>query len=294
MLISNHDIWILLIAALTAVSCALLGVFLTLRRMAMLGDAISHSVLLSLALGFLITGTRDLWIMWPSAILIGLLTAFLVQFLGQRGQVSEDSAIGIGFTSFFALGVILISSFAGQVDLDQECILYGEIALAPFDTITFAGQEIGPRAFWNLLGVLSLVLMFSIGGFRQMRCICFDPLLAQAIGLRLTWWHYGFMALVSVLVVSAFESVGTILVIGMLVIPANFAYLISKSLRIMLFLAPIFSITACLLGYLVARAWDLSISASIVSVMGCLFVITWLLVLLLRKCSKESSLIGNS
>ena len=278
-----HDWWVIAIGGLVAVSCSLLGVFLILRRMAMLGDAVSHSVLLSLALAFLLTGSRSLHVMWPSAIIVGLLTAYIVQYLAQRGRATEDAAIGIGFTTFFALGVILISTFASDVDLDQECVLYGELALAPFDRLRLGAFDLGPRAFVNLSAVFFLIVLFLIFGLRRMRCICFDPLLAFTQGIAVNRWHYLFMSLVSILVVSAFESVGAILVIGLLVIPPNFAYLFCRSVTGMLLLAPMFALSSCVLGYQFAKVLDLSISAAIVSVMGLLFVLCWFILLIWRR-----------
>jgi manganese/zinc/iron transport system permease protein len=286
--LSVHDWWVLLIGILVAISCSILGVFLILRRMAMLGDAVSHSVLLSLALAFLLTGSRSLQVMWPAAVLVGLLTAFIVQYLAQRGRATEDAAIGIGFTTFFALGVVLISTFAANVDLDQECVLYGELALAPFDRFKVGLLDLGPRAFVNLSAVFVLILLFLLFGLRRMRCICFDPLLAFSQGIKVNRWHYVFMSLVSILVVSAFESVGAILVIGLLVIPANFAYLFSRSLTEMLVIAPFFAIFSVVLGYFSAEAYDLSISAAIVSVMGGVFVCFWWLMLVLRSFQPQA------
>jgi len=125
------EFWVVLTGILAASGCGLVGSFLVLRQNAMLGDAISHAVLPGLALGFLITSSRGVVPMIIGAGLMGLLTAFLTEFLSRSGRLYRDSSLGIVFTALFSVGVILIAGFAGQVDLDQECVLYGEIAYTP-------------------------------------------------------------------------------------------------------------------------------------------------------------------
>ena len=141
------DIWILATASLVAISCSMVGVFLILRRMSLLGDAISHSVLLGIVLAYLITDSRSIIAMFIGATIIGLVTAWLSNSLHKLGKLQTDASIGIVFTWFFAMGVILVTLYAGKVDIDQECVLYGEIAFAPFDTIIFGGNDIGPEHF---------------------------------------------------------------------------------------------------------------------------------------------------
>jgi manganese/zinc/iron transport system permease protein len=139
------DTWIVVAGALTAASCALLGCFLLVRRMSMMGDAISHSVLPGLAAAFLITGSRDSLPMLAGAVIVGLLTAGLTQGLSRFGDVEESAAMGVVFTSFFALGLVLIVRAADTVDLDPGCVLYGAIELSPLDTVSSRGLVDSPR-----------------------------------------------------------------------------------------------------------------------------------------------------
>ena len=139
--------WIVLTGALVAGSAALLGSFLVLRKMAMLGDAISHAVLPGVVVAFLISGSRGSLFMFFGAVAMGLLTAFLVQILSRKG-VRTDAAMGVSFTSLFALGVLLVSLYGGNVDLDLDCVLYGEIAYTPFDSLVLGGMDLGPRPVW--------------------------------------------------------------------------------------------------------------------------------------------------
>lgn len=275
-----NDIWIIATAALVAASCALVGVFLILRRQALLGDAISHSVLLGIVLAYLITDSRALPIMLGGAVIIGLLTAWLSDSLHRIGKIQSDASIGIIFTLFFAIGVILVSLYAGQIDLDQECVLYGEIAFVPFDTIYIGnlesadGFDIGPRAFWGIGIVFIIVLSSIIISFNRLKTIAFHPSLALSLGINVIFWHYFLMTLVSMTTVASFDAVGAILVVALLVIPASSAYLVARSLKGMLWMAVGYSQLAVLMGYGLALWLDSSISASIAVCAGLLLFVT--------------------
>ena len=273
-----NDIWIIATASLVAAASALVGVFLILRKQALIGDAISHSVLLGIVLAFLLTDSRSLPVMLTGAVLIGLLTAWLSDTLHRVGKLQSDASIGIVFTLFFAIGVILVSLYAGQIDLDQECVLYGEIAFVPFDTIYIGGLEsgtdIGPRAFWAIGIVFVIVLVSIILGFKRLETIAFHPNLALSLGINVVFWHYFLMTLVSMTTVASFDAVGAILVVALLVIPASSAYLLAKSLKAMLWIAVGYSQAAVIIGYSLAFSLDSSISASIAVSAGVLLFIT--------------------
>ncbi|WP_319557404.1 metal ABC transporter permease [Thiomicrorhabdus sp.] len=273
-----NDLWILATASLVAAACSMVGVFLILRRQALLGDAISHSVLLGIVLAYLLSGSRDLFVMLFGAVAIGLVTAWLSDTLHRFGRIQADASIGIIFTLFFALGVILVSLFAGQIDLDQECVLYGEIAFVPFDTIYLGGMEngveIGPRAFWTILVVFAIVLISILLAFQRLQTVSFHPSLAASLGINILFWHYFLMTLVSMTTVASFDAVGAILVVALLVIPASSAYLLAKSLKGMLWIAFAYSQVAVVVGYAVSYQLDSSISASIAVAAGILLALT--------------------
>lgn len=273
-----NDLWILATASLVAISCALVGVFLILRRQALMGDAISHSVLLGIVLAFLISESRSLPIMLAGAVVIGLITAWLSDTLHKVGKLQSDASIGIVFTLFFALGVILISLYAGQIDLDQECVLYGEIAFVPFDTIIWGsseqGVDIGPRAFWMISVVFVIVLASILVAFNRLQTVAFHPSLALSLGINVVFWHYFLMTLVSLTTVASFDAVGAILVVALLVIPASSAYLVASTLKSMLWLAVLYAQSAVLIGYALAYALDSAISASIAVTSGVLLGLT--------------------
>ncbi|MBD3612314.1 MAG: metal ABC transporter permease [Hydrogenovibrio crunogenus] len=268
------DVWILATASLVAISCAMVGVFLVLRRMSLLGDAISHSVLLGIVLAYLIAGSRSVVAMMVGATLIGLLTAWLSNALHRVSKLQTDASIGIIFTWFFALGVILISIYAGQVDLDQECVLDGEIAFVPFDTVIWGGQELGPRALWIIGGVFLVNLFLIILAFERFKLVAFHPALALSLGVSVSFWHYLLMTMVSLTTVASFDAVGAILVVALLVIPASSAYLLASSLKSMLWIAAGYAQASVLLGYAVAVWLDSSIAASIAVMAGVLLMVT--------------------
>ncbi len=265
------DFWILLTASLVSVCCGIVGVFLVLRKMAMIGDAISHSVMPGIVIAFLLSGSRDSLLMMFAALVFGLIATFLIGLLQQTG-VQADASIGVVFTSLFAVGVILVSLFARQVHLDQDAILYGEIAFVHWNVWEWNGIDMGPKAVW-LLGVTAAVIAAVIGLFyKQFKLCAFDPALAAAIGIPTALFHYLLMGLVSMATVSSFESVGAILVVGMLIIPASTAYLLTDRLGVMIGLSVASGIAASLLGYGAAVVLDASIAGCIVTASGLLFV----------------------
>lgn len=263
--------WIILIGALVGGSCALVGCFLVLRRQAMMGDAISHAVLPGIVLAFMLTGSRNTLPMLIGAGAFGLFTAFLTGVLERHGKLQPDASLGVTFTWLFALGVILVSAYAGHVDLDAECVLYGEIEYTPLYTWQFGGYDLGPRAAW-ILGAVALANVLFVGlGYKQLKLCAFDASLATAVGINVALWHYLLMTFVSLTTVAAFESVGAILVVALLIVPANTAYLLTDRLSHMLVIAVLVGIGSSVGGYWLARSIDGSTSAAIAVVAGLLF-----------------------
>jgi len=263
---------ILLVGSCVAASCALIGSFLVLRKMALLGDAISHAVLPGIVIAFLITGDRAALPMVLGAGALGVITVMLVELFNRSRRLKEDASIGVVFPALFSLGVILISRYAAQVDLDLDCVLYGEIAYAPWDTLTLGGTDLGPKALWVNGSVLLLVLLFVLIFFKELKISTFDAGLAASLGFSPVLIHYLLMSMVSVTVVGAFESVGAILVVAMLVVPPATAYLLTDRLGTMLGLAVGVGVASALGGYGLARAWDASIAGAMAMVAGLLFL----------------------
>ncbi len=242
------DTWIVGTGMLSAMSCALLGNFLVLRRMSMMGDAISHAVLPGLAVAFLITGSRDSVTMLVGAVLVGIATAFLIQGVTKLGGLDKGASMGVIFTTLFALGLILIRQAADHVDLDPGCVLYGAIELTPLDVYEIAGWEVPRAAATN--GVMLLVNLVFVGLlYKELKITSFDPDLATTMGINAGFMHYLLMSLVAATTIAAFESVGSILVIAMLIVPGACAHLLTDRLPAMIALSLLVAATSAVLGH---------------------------------------------
>ncbi len=271
------DFWIILSGSLVAVCCSLLGCYLILRKMAMVSDAISHSILPGIVFAFLLTGTRDTLTMLIGAGALGLFTTFLIEFFHQKIKLQTDASIGVTFTSLFALGVIYIAAYAGQIDLDQDCVLYGEIAYVPID-VWIVGDNIslGPRVVWVMSFVLILVLFFIVFSYKELKITTFDPAFAAACGMNVALWHYLLMGAVSLTTVAAFEAVGAILVVGFLIVPPATAYLLTQNLQKMLILSSLIGILTAVMGYYLAVWLDGSIAGAMATVAGIFFLVVFI------------------
>lgn len=278
------DFWIILTGSLVAINCGLLGNFLVLRQMSMIGDAISHAVLPGIVIAYLWTSSRDTGIMLIGASLTGLCATFLIEFIHRKIKLQSDAAIGVVFTFMFAIGIILISAFANQVDIDQECVLYGEIAYVPIDTINIGGTiNIGPKAVYLQSLNLLFVLLFIILGYKNLKITSFDPNFARSIGIPTALWQYLLMGLVSFTTVNSFETVGAILVVGFIIGPPSIAYLWTQSLEKMLWCTALIGIVIAISGYYLAYLLNASITGAMSTVMGILFASTVLYIRLIRN-----------
>jgi len=272
----DAQIEIQLIAVIVAIACAIPGVFLVLRKMALISDAISHSILPGIVIGFFIT--EDLnspWLILLAA-LTGVITVVLVEAIQKTGLVKEDTAIGLVFPALFSIGVILIAKNANDVHLDVDAVLLGELAFAPFDRLLIGGVDVGPKSLW----VMGIILMITIGlllaFFKELKVSTFDVGLSAALGFSPIVLHYGLMTISSVTVVGAFEAVGAVLVVALMIAPAATAYLLTSDLKKMLVLSVIFGVTSAIGGYWVAHLLDGSIAGSMTTVLGIVFMIVYL------------------
>lgn len=263
--------WTILVGILASVGCALVGCFLVLRRMSLLGDAISHAVLPGIAIGFLLSGKISGPAIVLGAMMMGLLTAYLTQALSKAVQVAEDASLGVVFTSLFALGVVLISVKTRNVDLDAGCVLYGLIEFTPYDVSEYFGVSI-PNAVVSLGGMLLLILLSLTLFWKELKLAAFDPELATSLGFSANKLHYFLMALTAGITVAAFEAVGSILVVAMLIVPAATAQLLTDRLKTMLVLASLIGTMATVLGYALAVYWNTSVAGMMAISGGGLFL----------------------
>jgi manganese/zinc/iron transport system permease protein len=269
--------WIVLMGFFVAAACGLVGNYLILRRMALVGDAISHSVLPGLAIGFLLANSRSSTAMFLGALGAGIVTTVIIEIIHRKSRVKQDAAIGITFSSLFALGVIIVSLFASKVDLDQECVLYGEIGHVPLEMpyVTLGPIVLGPPSVVRMglvtLGVALLIALF----YKELLISSFDPGLAMAVGINAHVVHYGLMAVLSVVIVSAFESVGAILVIAMLVLPGATASLLSHRMGVIFAISVLHAALSSVLGMHLGQWLNCSPAGAMVVMGAVLFTLAW-------------------
>lgn len=266
-----------LVAAVVAAACALPGVFLVLRESAMLSDAISHSVLLGIVVAFFVAGTVETPLMLVGAAATGVLTVWLVELLQGTRLVKSDAAIGLVFPLLFAIAVILIARGARNVHLDTDAVLLGELAFAPLNRFRLGAHDLGPRALWVMGGVLLLNLAFIAAFYKELKLATFDPALAESLGFRPRLMHYLLMALVSLTAVGAFDAVGSVLVVALMVAPPAAAYLLTHRLGVMLPLAVGLGVAGALAGHRLALRLDSNIAGAVAATQGLLFAAAWLL-----------------
>jgi manganese/zinc/iron transport system permease protein len=268
---------IILTALLVALPASLLGVFLMMRRLVMVGDAISHAVLPGIVVAYLITDSRDSFPMLLGAAVMGVLTTVFIDFLNRSIRIQQDASIGTAFTFLFAVGVLLIAFFAGtNTDLDQECVLYGDLETSFLDQRIWNGYLVGTGAIFQLLPLNILVLAVIVVAFRPLTVWAFNSDFGKLLGMKTARWQLMMMSLVSIHAVFSFESVGAIMVVGMLVLPASSAYLISNKLAVVLVLSATIGILGCVAGFFVALWLNVSIAPTIVSICGLFFTMIWL------------------
>lgn len=262
-----------IIACLVAAACALPGVFLVLRRMSLMSDAISHTVLLGIVIGFFLVGEVGHPLLIITAALSGVLTVSLVELLLRTQRVKADAAIGLVFPALFSIGVILISSQARNVHIDIDAVLLGELAFAPFNRTEVLGFDL-PQGI-VVMGAILLINVAMIALFyKELKLATFDAGLAAVLGFSPALIHYLLMAMVSVTAVGAFDHVGSVLVVALMIAPPATAYLLTNSLARMLILSVVIGVASALSGYWLARAiGDVNIAGAMASMTGVFFLL---------------------
>lgn len=274
----ENDVLMILTACSVAIPASLLGVLLVSKSLVMVGDAISHAVLPGIVVAYLLSGTRDSGPMLLGAAATGFLTTFLIDFLRRKWRIQEDAAIGFTFTFLFAIGVLLIALFAGKnSDLDQECVLYGDLETSILDQVIIGEYLYGTRAILQLLPLTIVLLLVIVLGFKGWKVWAFNPHFGSFIGIPTQLFHLTLMLLLSIHAVLSFESVGVILVIGLLVLPAATALQFSKTLSRTFIYSACIGIVSCVLGVLLGKWINISISPLIVCVNGLIFMLSVLL-----------------
>ena len=255
---------ILVMGFLVCISCALVGTFVSLRRMSLLGDAISHGILPGIVLAYLFTGSLSLFPMWIGAALAGIACGVSIQWLHTKTRLREDAAMGLTFTTFFALGMVLLGLNAENIHLDVACILYGEIGLIPLETDWYLfGKNLGNQAIWSMGFICIFTQLATFFFYKILLVTSFDLSLAKSLGIPVNWVQYGLMFFLALVVVASFESVGVIMVLAMMILPPVSLSFLFTRLPCILWSCIALSIFYSLGGIHLAYAMDFPISASI-------------------------------
>ena len=262
---------------LASIACALVGCFLVLRRMSLMGDAISHAVLPGIVLAFLLTDSLSALPVFVGAAAVGVITAALTEVIHRLGKVESGASMGVVFTVLFALGVLMLERTGGRsIHLDADCVLYGAMEHVLWLGAPQSGNFVSdllqgetwadfPRQVVTLAIVCAVNIVFIVALFKELRITSFDPGLAKAQGINPSLMHYLLMTVVAMTTVAAFEAVGSILVVAMLIVPGLCAHLLTDRLSIMLWLSALVAALASGSGYAAAARLNVN-SAGMIGV----------------------------
>jgi manganese/zinc/iron transport system permease protein len=250
----SGEVWILVTAVLLAAVSAVLGSFLLMRRMALVGDTLSHAVVPGIVAAYLWSGVRDYPVMLLGAGFSAAIALVTVQLLQRRFGWHSDTALAAVLSSFFALGVLLLSAFAGNVDLDVECVLYGEIAYVPLDLWAIAGGRLVlPRAVLLAAGLLLAVALVVVVAYKELLLTTFDPEFAATVGIAPGVWQGVLVGMTTLVTIVGFELVGAVLIVSLLVVPAAAARLVARRFPAMLWGAVGLGCSSALAGFGMAQ-----------------------------------------
>lgn len=247
----------LIASVILGVTSGVLGSYIVLRKLSLMGDALSHAVLPGVAVSFIL-GIN----MMIGATFFGLLASALIEYISKKSKIKTDTSIGIILSSFFALGIILITKAQSGTDLNH--ILFGNILAVTPDELV--------QSFIIMLVVLGTVLVL----YRGLLVTSFDPVVAKSYGMKTAAYHYLLMFLLTIFTVSALSQVGIVLVIALLVTPAATVYLWVKHLNHMMIGASILGILIGVLGVLISFNYNLPTSATIVLVGAAFFIVSFI------------------
>ncbi|BCU79162.1 metal ABC transporter permease [Luteolibacter sp. LG18] len=273
---SESTCWLVATSFFVALASALPGVFLVLRRMALAGDAISHSVLPGIVIAFLFTGSLDSPLLVVGAAGAGLLVMLTIEALRRGAGIREDAATGIAFTAFFAGGVLLLRTYAAKVDLDPDCVLFGSLETAVHGASVAIGRLEVPRV--TITAMVTSVVMgaFLLIAYRPLLLGSFDPAHARTTGFRPGWSNVLLMAAVSVVVVVSFQAVGAVLAVALLILPGATALLCAKRVPGVLLVSGLHALASSVGGLYLAMALNCNVAAAIVLAGAFLFCMAWL------------------
>jgi len=256
-----RDTWMAVTAALAAMACAIPGTFLVLRRQSLMGDALSHTSLLGIVGAMLFANALRVggWIdretyfatqhavMFVGAMIIGVFSALLTEWIQKLGRVEASAALGVVFTSLFALGLLLIRMAPSGLHIDPDCVFYGTIETT---AISIRGEPPAPAITNGIMLLINLALVALFA--KELKISTFDPELSTTMGIPARRMHYGLMAVTAATLVAAFESVGNILVIALLIVPAATSHLLTDCYGRLIGFSLVIAALSAFLGHLFA------------------------------------------
>lgn len=266
---------LILTACLVAIPASILGVILMMKQLIMVADAISHAVLPGIVLAYLLTNSKDELPVLLGAAAMGIATTFLIDFLSKMWKIQSDAAIGISFTFLFAIGVLLIAFFAGKnTDLDQDCVLYGNLETSILDQVIYQNTVIGTITIWRLIPFNVVVLSVILIANKALKIVVFNSDFGQVKGMKISGIQFLVLAMVSCFSVLSFDSVGVIMVIGLLVLPGATVLPHTRTFKQTLFYSACIGILSCVLGVFLGMKLNCSIAPVIVSVNAVIFALS--------------------
>ncbi|AFM06498.1 metal ABC transporter permease [Corynebacterium pseudotuberculosis] len=271
------------LAIVVSLTAAIPGIVLVLRRQAMLSDALSHAVLPGIAVAALWTASPDDPLLLVGATLSGVAVIALTEWIRDRKKVTEDSATGLVFPAFFAIGVIIISMRFNNSTISEHTVLVGDLNIAALNHWVAWGIDFGPKSAWTI-GVVGLVTLgVVILARRPLMISTFDPTFAAAVGIRTRLLNYLVMVLVSLTIVVVFDAAGAVLAVALMIVPAAAALMVTRSETAMVVVTLVIAAASSQVGFWVAYRIDAATSPTMAFVDGLIFLALWIGVRVLRK-----------
>ncbi|MEM7560619.1 MAG: metal ABC transporter permease [Planctomycetota bacterium] len=272
----SAELWALAIAVVTAISCALCGSLLVVNRQSMVSEALSHAVLPGLALAFfLLRDYNSPWLL-ISAAAGGMLMIWLTELLRSTRVVDSDASLGIVFAGMFSLGILFVTNLLRNTHFHADCVLEGNLVLAPFDRLRWSKVDLGPRDWWLMSGIVAVQLVFILACYKELKAMLFDPQLAGRFGLRPKLVEMIWLSVVSLTTVAAFNVAGSILIVGLMIAPPAAAFLLTQRLSDLLIVAVALAVLSAIAGFLVSLPMEIAPTGPVASCAGLVFLLVYL------------------
>lgn len=282
---------ILIIAILTSSSCAILGNFLVIRKLSMMTDTISHTVLFGIVMTFFVVHDFNSPYLILGATIMGLITVWLTETILATRLTSSDATLGIIFPFFFSLAIIAINLYAANSRIGTDTVLLGELAFAPFNRFFINGIDMGAKAIWISLAILILNCVVITLIYKELTIATFDETTSKLMGYPPRLLHYIFMTLVSLTAVTSFQSIGSILLISFMIAPSASAALWVKTFKERIITSVLISVVSSIIGILLAIKLDTSLTGMISATLSVIFFATLIIKPFLHKKRMQKEII---